>query len=104
MTTGQIVINNAGTLLGRISLTDGNDVFNNTGTWTASEGAGPAANFGDGLNTLNNSGTINMASTFVGIETLNNGVGGVINAGNIPGAGGAMFTTRTFRPSTMPAR
>jgi len=93
VTTGQIVINNAGTLLGRISLTDGNNVFNNTGTWTASDGAGPAANFGGGLNTLNNSGTINMASTFVGIETINNGVGGVINAGNIPGAGGAMFTT-----------
>ena len=34
-----------------------------------------------------------MASTFAGIETINNGVGGVINAGNIPGAGGAMFTT-----------
>jgi outer membrane autotransporter protein len=93
VTTGQIVINNAGTLLGRISLTDGNDVFNNTGTWTASDGAGPAANFGGGLNTLNNSGTISTASTFVGIETINNGVGGVINAGNIPGAGGAMFTT-----------
>src|SRR5262249_43793646 len=27
------------------------------------------------------------------IETINNGVGGVINAGNIPGAGSAMFTT-----------
>jgi len=93
VTTGQIVINNAGTLLGRISLTDGNDVFNNIGTWTASDGAGPAANFGGGLNTLNNSGTINMASTFAGIETINNGVGGVINAGNIPGAGSAMFTT-----------
>ena len=93
VTTGQIVINNAGTLLGRISLPDGNNVFNNIGTWTASDGAGPAANFGGGLNTLNNSGTINMASTFAGIETINNGVGGVINAGNIPGAGGAMFTT-----------
>ena len=67
----------SGEVVGRVDLTDANDVFNNAGSFR------PVGNssFGGGTDVLNNSGSITInpgapattaAVTFTGLETLNN--------------------------------
>ena len=94
--TGSTIINNYGTLIGRIALdsaTNGN-YFNNFpgGVWAVSDsglGTADATNFGGGTgpNTLNNSSSDSIwisgpTATFSGLQVLLNS--GTIYAGNSP--------------------
>ena len=96
--TGAYNVTNAGLLRGRIGLTSGADTVTNSGTWTVHEGgagvANAAANFGLGVDSLVNSGTINagnalnatFATNFLGIENITNTATGVVNAGLFAGS------------------
>jgi hypothetical protein len=98
--TGAFTITNSGTLLGRIALTGNADGVTNTAgaTWTLRNGglapATDAANFGAGVDTLTNSGTINVGDTasaafannLTGLETFTNTATGVLNAGQFAGS------------------
>jgi len=65
-------INNGGTINGFVTLTDGDDVFNNTGTFNA----GAGNDFGAGTDVFNNSGTVAVTSQagldLAGLEGFNN--------------------------------
>jgi hypothetical protein len=74
---GTTLINQAsGEIVGRVDLTDGNDVFNNAGSFRPVG----TSDFGGGTDVLNNTGSIAInpggaapaAVTFTGLETLNN--------------------------------
>ncbi len=75
-TGGPITINNSGNLSSDIVLTAGADRLNNTGTFTVSVNP----DFGAGVDVFNNSGTILVGSgatatvspVFIGLETMNN--------------------------------
>ena len=92
-----------GTIIGRVDLTDAADTFNNAGTFRPVGTSG----FGGGVDVLNNSGTIAVnpggaapaAVAFTGLETLNNSglidmrngqVGDTLTtSGNFVGSGGS---------------
>ena len=66
-----VTINNSGTLNGFVTLTDGNDVFNNTGRFNA----GLGTDFGAGTDVFNNRGILAVTTQAVelaGLETFNN--------------------------------
>jgi hypothetical protein len=93
VTTGKDIIVNAGSLWGEIYLSNQSNSLNNSGFWYVEDGVDDAATFGtSGLNILINSGTINAGtiptstSTFTGVETVN-------NSGTINVIGTATFAT-----------
>ena len=73
---GAATINNSGTINGRILLTGNADTVNNAGTFNANA----SSDFGAGNDVFNNSGTLRVLGqsatagtvTFTGLETLNN--------------------------------
>ncbi len=75
------VNNHSNTIIGSIRLTDGNDVFNNIGTWMASG----TSDFGAGSDRLVNTGL--FAATAVGTTTLAN-LGTFVNEGTMDLANG----------------
>ena len=79
---GAATVNNySNTIIGSIRLTDGNDVFNNVGTWVASG----SSDFGAGNDRLVNTGL--FAATAVGTTTLAN-LGTFVNEGTMDLANG----------------
>lgn len=84
---GPAVINNTGTIVGRVDLTPSNDVFNNGGTFDA-EGS---SDFGAGTDVFNNTGVVQVSGPVVlgGLETFN-------NAGVIDMQDGAADDSLTF--------
>ncbi|MBS0408743.1 MAG: autotransporter domain-containing protein [Proteobacteria bacterium] len=73
---GPITIGNSGTITGAVSLTGGDDVFNNSGAFNATKDS----DFGAGADVFNNSGTVAVLPaatsagtvTFTGLEAFNN--------------------------------
>ncbi|TIX49812.1 hypothetical protein [Alteraurantiacibacter aquimixticola] len=89
--TGPIALRNDGTLVGAISLAGADDSLDNAGVFAA---AG-ASNFGDGLDTLVNSQTIDIATNaeFLGLEQFSNA--GLINLANGV-TGGSLVTSGDY--------
>lgn len=69
---GATVINNSGTITGRVDLTLGDDIFNNSGSFDASG----TSDFGAGTDVFNNTGTGRVRArgsvVLAGLETFNN--------------------------------
>ena len=64
-------INNSGRILGAISLYGGNDVFNNAATGLWDVGSTTYTSFGDGNDTLNNSGQVKLTGGKIAFDAGN---------------------------------